>query len=125
MQGIVRYVHQKSGDIVKYRVSTDVEGDKERFEDRKQNADEEHRAKYIKGLVFEVVEITDNLNERYVYYALPQSDRITYDKTVVDYIQEPRLKREFVERWIGRLSIFRRKSFHICSLLVLMRTKRM
>lgn len=93
MQGIVRYVHQKSGDIVKYRVSTDVEGDKERFEDRKQNADEEHRAKYIKGLVFEVVEITDNLNERYVYYALPQSDRITYDKTVVDYIQEPKVEK--------------------------------
>lgn len=68
MQGIVRYVHQKSGDIVKYRVSTDVEEDKERFEDRKQNADEEHRAEYIKGLVFEVVEITDNLNERYGYY---------------------------------------------------------
>ncbi len=81
MQGIVRYVHQKSGDIVKYRVSTDVEEDKEQFEERKQNADEEHRAKYIKGLVFEVVEITDNLNERYGYYAKTIFNKTYFNKS--------------------------------------------
>ena len=117
MQGIVRYVHQKSGDIVKYRVSTDVEGDKERFEDRKQNADEEHRAKYMKLL-------TILMNGTCI---MPFLNLIVLHmiKRLLIIFKNQRLKREFVERWIGRLSIFRRKSFHICSLLVLMRTKRM
>lgn len=51
--------------------------------------------------------------------------RLTGYAAKLNKLGNQRLKREFVERWIGRLSIFRRKSFHICSLLVLMRTKRM
>ncbi len=86
MQGIVGYVHQKNGNVIKYWASMDIEGDRKNFELRKQNAGENRRDKYLQKLDFEVVEITDDLNARFAYYVLPQSDRIAYDESIIEYI---------------------------------------
>ena len=38
MQGIVKYVQHKTGNPVKYMISSDIEKDREEFEKRKQGA---------------------------------------------------------------------------------------
>lgn len=93
MKGILKCVTKSDEEKVKYIASNDVDGDMNRFQYRKQHPTKENRGKYIQNTEIEVVEITDNLNERYAYYVLPQSDKIEYDSSIIENILDKKTKR--------------------------------
>ena len=78
------YVHNKSKYIFKYMISTDIEKDRDKFELRKQKAEEDRRFCDLRNITFEVEDITGNLDERFAYYILPQMDRIHYGQSVLE-----------------------------------------
>jgi hypothetical protein len=88
MQGIVKYVQHKTGNPVKYMISSDIEKDREEFEKRKHGAGEDHRSRYIQRLDFEIAEITDDPGEKFADYVLPKSDRICYDQSIKDAVAD-------------------------------------
>ena len=47
VKGIVKYVDHKSRKVIKYMVSEDIEKDREEFEHRKHNSEDNRRSKYI------------------------------------------------------------------------------
>ncbi len=88
VKGIIKYVHHKSGKVIKYMASEDIEKDKEEFEHRKHNSEDNRRSKYIKKLDFEIEKITDNPKECIIDYALPQSSRIKYDQSIIEALND-------------------------------------
>ena len=87
MQGIVKYVKKNTGTPVKYKISKDIEKDREEFEKRK-NVEDNPRSRYIKGIDFEIVEITENPNEKFADYVLTKSKRIHYDHSVREAVAD-------------------------------------
>jgi len=110
--GIIKIKNKFSGTEISILPTDDIEGFIKEFESGNMPTRGLARYPYKESLCIEVIEVTENLAERYAYYSWPCSERISYSKEIVTCSLERGFGKKIRKAVDWLVCTYRDKNYH-------------